>query len=130
MCLGGAVTLLGADVHPDAAVLLPGQTLTLTLAWRAETEMTTSYRVLLHLLGPDGTLVAQADGEPADWTRPTTGWLPGEVVLDRRELVLPPTAGPGQYTLRVGLYTPEEGRLRSSDGADAVELLTLTVGEP
>lgn len=130
VCLGGVVTLLGADLQPDAPVLPPGQTVTVTLAWRAESEMTTSYRVFLHLLGPDGSLVAQADGEPAGWTRPTTGWLPGEVVLDRRELVLPPTAAPGEYALRAGLYTPEEGRLRSADGADAVELLPVTVGEP
>jgi hypothetical protein len=37
------------------------------LIWRAEAETAVSYRVFLHLIGPDGQLVAQSDGEPANW---------------------------------------------------------------
>jgi hypothetical protein len=73
--------------------------LTIELAWQATREMSESDRVFLHLLDADGNLVSQSDGEPANWSRPTTGWLPGEVVMDARTLMVP---GAGVYTLEVG----------------------------
>lgn len=128
--LGGIATLLGADVQP-ATTLQPPAAVTVTLAWRAEAEASTSYRVFLHLLGPDGSLVAQSDGEPANWTRPTTGWLPGEIILDERTLQLPDDAPPGEYTLSCGLYDLETGtRLTTADGSDAVRLTTIAVQTP
>ncbi len=103
--------------HPQTVVLTPaikllgwnekieGQKLTVDLVWQATQETTESYRVFLHLLDADGNLVSQSDGEPANWTRPTSGWWAGEVVLDLRTLTVP---GPGEYTLRVG-WVNEEG---------------------
>lgn len=120
--LGEVVSLLGATVEPGIDDLKPGTPLTVTLAWRAEAEMNTSYRVFLHLLGPDGEVVAQSDGEPANWTRPTTGWLPGEVVLDKRVLTLPVEAQPGEYVLQAGMYTIATGRLQTAQGLDVVRL--------
>ena len=109
---GDVVTLLGANLHPASCllhpascVLHPGTPLTVTLVWQAEAKMETSHRVFLHLLGPDGSLVAQSDGEPANWTRPTTGWLPGEVVLDERVLAVPEGAPAGDYELWIGVYS-------------------------
>ncbi len=125
--LGGEVTLVGADWEPAGEVLRPGSPLTVTLVWRGEREMETGYRVFLHLLGPDGSLVAQSDGEPAGWRRPTTGWLPGEVVVDQRVLVLPPELGPGEYRLMVGMYVYGGPRLTIPDGADVVLLATFSV---
>jgi hypothetical protein len=55
-------------------------------------------------LGPDGAVLAQADRVPAGGARPTTGWLPGEVVADAYPLPLAAAAG-----LRVGLYDPATG---------------------
>jgi len=128
--LGDVVTLLGGTFQPDLPALQPGDALTVTLAWRAEAEMDTSYRVFLHLVGPGGTLVAQSDGEPAHWTRPTTGWLPGEVVPDERVIAIPGEASPGEYILQAGLYTLEGGRLRTPDGSDAVRLAAITLTAP
>jgi hypothetical protein len=127
--LGDMVTLLGATLQPEARRLEPGAPLTVTLAWRAEAEMGVSYRVFLHLLGPDGVLVAQSDGEPAGWTRPTTGWLPGEIVLDERALALPDSSPPGVYRLQAGMYTLESGRLTTTGGSDAVTLTEIVVEE-
>ena len=31
-------------------------------------------------------------------------WRPGETLLDRHELTIPPNAAPGPYRLLVGLY--------------------------
>ncbi|MGD1992968.1 MAG: hypothetical protein PVI59_07225 [Anaerolineae bacterium] len=127
--LGDVVTLLGATLEPSLRDLEPGTSLAVTLVWRAEAEMTTSYRVFLHLVGPDGGMVDQSDGEPANWTRPTTGWLPGEVVLDQRVLSLPGELTPGEYRLVAGLYTVEGGRLVTPAGLDAVVLAELEVDE-
>jgi hypothetical protein len=126
--LGGIVTLLGAVADWQAGTLSPGSPLSVTLAWRAEAEIAESYLVFLHLLGPQGTLVVQSDGEPANWTRPSTGWLAGEVVLDQRLLEIPAEIGAGGYRLVAGLYTVEGGRLTTPDGADAVTLGTVVVG--
>jgi hypothetical protein len=125
--LGNVVTLLGATLTPDVRNLEPGTPLTITLVWRADAEMDTSYRVFVHLLSPDGTLVAQSDGEPANWSRPTTGWLPGEIVPDGRAIAVPDDAGSGEYSLQAGMYTQRSGRLTTSDGAGAIHLGTVTV---
>lgn len=96
------------------------------LVWRAEAETAVSYRVFLHLLGPDGQIVAQSDGEPAHWQRPTTGWLPGEIIVDERDLSLPDIPPIGYYQLVTGLYDPSSGRrLTSADGADRILITTI-----
>jgi len=125
--LGDEVTLVGADWEPRGETLQPGSTLTVTLVWRGEREMETSYRVFLHLLGPDGALVAQSDGEPAGWSRPTTGWLPGEAISDERVLLLPAGLPPGEYHLLAGMYPYGGPRLTTPDGADAVLLAHFRV---
>ena len=117
--LDGVATLLGVLEAP--AALAPGAPLPVTLVWRAEAETAASYAVFLHLLGPDGRVAAQSDGEPANWSRPTTGWLPGEIIVDARTLDVPPDLAPGVYTLLAGLYEPESGRrLSLADGETAV----------
>lgn len=128
--LGGVTQLLGANVEPAAPSIRPPATLTVTLAWQAEREMGTSYHVFLHLEGPDGQLMAQSDGEPASWARPTTGWLPGEIVLDERVLHVPADAPSGTYTLVAGLYEPGGPRLTTPDGDDVIFLRSIRVESP
>jgi hypothetical protein len=117
---GNTVELLG--VQNALEPLHPGQAFSVTLVWRAEVLMNESYRVFVHLLGPDGGLVAQSDSEPAQWLRPTTGWLPGEVVLDTHILTLPGDAPPGVYHLFTGMYTLEQGRLQTPESVDSAQL--------
>ena len=66
--------------------------------------MSESYHVFVHIIDESGNLVAQSDGEPAGWTRPTTGWLPGEYISDNHEIVLPIDVMPGFYNIYAGLY--------------------------
>jgi hypothetical protein len=125
--LGNVATLVGANLEHQTGRLKPGDSLTVTLIWQAEDTPSTSYHVFLHLLRPDGALVAQSDGIPANWTRPTTGWLPGEVVLDERVLTVPDGIEPGQYRLQAGMYTLEDGRLTTQEGEKGVWLTTVVV---
>ena len=132
--LGDVATLVGFDLTPplvgegtEEGGFNPGEPLAVTLVWRAEAETRTSYRVFLHLIGPDGALVVQSDGIPANWTRPTTGWLPGEYVTDEHVLTLPAKAQAGDYTLSAGLYVPDGERLTAPDGSGRILLTTITV---
>lgn len=130
----GLATLLGANMMVEDARLH------VTLAWRAEQETAASatdaasalsagvsYRVFVHLVDEAGQILAQSDGEPAAWTRPTTGWLTGEIVLDEHELDL--TNVPARsYRLNVGLYDPQSGeRVPLAGGATAVTIPNVTV---
>ncbi len=121
--LGGSATLVGADWIPCPST--PRLPCGAILQWRAAAEMATSYRVFLQLLDEGGRVVAQSDGEPAGWRRPTTGWLPGEIVLDPHTLAADlPDPPAGRYVLIAGLYDPETGqRLQTSTGVSELILL-------
>jgi hypothetical protein len=126
--VGGTTGNLGiielAGVVLPAAQATAGQRLDVGLAWRALAPMDVAYRVYLHLLGPDGALVDQDDGEPMAWSRPTTGWAVGEVVAETRHVTVPEGAAAGDYTLRVGLYEVGGSRLKVAEGDDG-EILTI-----
>lgn len=114
-------TLLGANL-----ALADGR-LSLTLAWRADAETAVSYRVFVHLVDESGQILAQSDGEPAAWTRPTTSWLPGEIVLDTHDLDLTDVPA-GTYALNIGLYDPQSGdRVPLTDGTTAVVITAVSI---
>jgi hypothetical protein len=97
----------------------PGDVVGVTLFWEADAPVTERYKVFLHLLDGGGNLVAQNDAEPLGNLLPTDRWEPGEMVVDRHGVLLPPGLPPGEYTLVAGLYhlisgerllaTPAEG---------------------
>jgi hypothetical protein len=91
--MSGLVRLLGYDADRAANQV--------TLVWQAVSPMDTSYQVFVHALDAGGQIVAQADAVPVGGTRPTTGWLPGEVVVDRYALALE-----GAAALEVGMVDP------------------------
>jgi len=126
---GGIAVLLGANIEQAIWTTEPPATHRVTLVWQSAAESEMSYRVFLHLRDAQGAVVSQSDGEPAGWTRPTTGWLPGEVILDERILQLPADLSPGSYTLYCGLYDADSGRrLVTVDGANEVVLGSAVIG--
>jgi hypothetical protein len=87
------------------------------LYWRAGEPSEAPLTVFVHALGPTGQILAQHDGAPAGGQRPTTGWIPDEIVADDHPLALPPDWS----ALAIGLYDPATGqRLTLPDGADHV----------
>ena len=114
-----ALVGLAADPPCSPAPLLP---CAVPLVWRAEAETATGYHVFIHLVDEAGNIVTQADGVPGEWTRPTTGWLPGEYVMDTHTLNLPAELPPGPLTLRVGLYDPATGARLRADGGEFVTI--------
>jgi len=128
--LGDQVELLGYDLSAETAV--PGDTLTLTLYWRALTEMDEDYTVFVHLVAPDGSMTGQRDNSPVGGSYPTSLWLAGEVVTDAYAIPVRADAAPGKHRLEVGMYVAETGARLSIAGTpdDALLLQTVTITGP
>jgi hypothetical protein len=106
--LSDQVELLGYDL--DTTELKAGGKLALTLYWKALSEMETSYTVFIHLLDAEDKIWGQRDSLPGNNTLPTTGWLPGEIIIDQYEVPVQPDASPGQYTIEIGMYQAKTGQ--------------------
>jgi hypothetical protein len=92
----------------------------LTLYWRGLPGATAapSYTVFAHVLGEDGQVLTQHDGIPANGERPTSSWLPGEVVADEHTFDLSEVVQV-RSQLTVGMYDLATGeRVPASDCAD------------
>lgn len=99
------------DARVSQLTYRPGDTVGLTLRWRAMEAIPVSYKVFIHVLTLDfGTAIAQRDIEPMNGLRPTNSWTPGEIINDPHQIMIPPNTPAGTYQIRVGLYTPE-GRM-------------------
>jgi len=98
-----------------------GTAFPIELHWQAVTPLSEDYHVFIHLLDGDGQIIAQADGQPDQWRRPTSSWRVGETIIDQHGLWIPADTAPGVYNLRIGLYRPADGqRLLLPDGEDSV----------
>ena len=89
----------------------PGEVIAVTLHWRALHSISTHYVVFVHLVGPDGGLVAQQDAEPVI---PTTTWAPGVEIVDSHLVTIPAGQPAGQYQLRTGMYLQGQPNSRLS----------------
>ncbi|MFZ5918325.1 MAG: hypothetical protein ACOYZ7_15390 [Chloroflexota bacterium] len=105
--LGNRVEFLGYDLERDE--IAPGETLHLTLYWRALAEMQTSYTVFTHLLDSADQIRGQQDNPPVNGSYPTTLWLPGEVVVDAYALTVDADAPLGEHLVEIGMYLAETG---------------------
>jgi hypothetical protein len=97
------------------------QTLSITLYWRALSEMDVSYTTFVHLLDESQQVMGQMDHVPGDGAFPTTGWLPSEVIADEFVVPLPESEAMAATHLELGIYDPATGeRLPVVDGAGEV----------
>jgi mannosyltransferase len=107
---GNQIELLGYDLSKDPnGVVQPSQPIQLTLYWRDEGPIDSSYKVFTHLVGADGNIYGQLDSIPEAGNAPTTSWLLGEVLADHYTLSLDSTAPPGPYDVVIGIYDPNTG---------------------
>lgn len=125
--LGRSVEILGYNLSSDS--VSAGETLTVTITWRALREMTTDYTVFAHLLAPDGSMTGQQDVQPVAGSYPTTLWAPGEVVSDVYQIPVDRGAPRAEHRLEVGMYIAETGSRLAVPGQedDAVTLQRVRV---
>lgn len=103
----GVGVLVGYTAVSDA--LISDQRLPVTLVWQASATPDTNYVVFVQLLDARGVLIAQSDTIPAQNSRPTTGWRPGEYIIDRHELKFNGNTVPGTAMLIAGMYDAVTG---------------------
>ncbi|KAA3657646.1 MAG: hypothetical protein DWQ04_27430 [Chloroflexi bacterium] len=113
---GDDVQLLGVDATTQASV---GEDVAVTLTWQVLQQPPVLYNAFVHLVGPDGQIVAQDDRWPGGL--PTDLWVAGQVIVDEYVIVLPEDAPAGEYQVVVGMYTADSGirfPITDSDGAN------------
>jgi uncharacterized membrane protein len=106
--LGEHAAFLGYDLSP--AVISPGQSIHLTLYWKALSEPERSYSVFTHLLDSDQRIWGQRDGVPGHGALPTTSWIEREIIIDEYEIVADAEAPPGEYVIEIGMYDANTGQ--------------------
>lgn len=131
--LGGIIQLVSYELSRQS--YRPGDTLGLTLIWKAEQPLNVSYTVFVHLTSlDDAKPISQHDGPPVGGNYSTDYWQPGERVADSHKLDLPANIAPGQYRLRVGLYSGD-GRLsvvnpgQATTADDAILLDPISINQ-
>jgi hypothetical protein len=92
---GDTAELLGYDVQQT------NRELRLITYWRAGTQVVTPLQMFVHVLGPDGSIVAQQDRLDV----PAYGWRRGDVIAQLHQIDLPPDLEQG--AVAIGLYNPD-----------------------
>jgi hypothetical protein len=113
VALGDVAVLLGWDAAPARGT----RAMDITLYWFSLREVGTNLKSFVHVLGEDGQVLAQHDGDPVGGFTPTSRWLAGEIIADRHRVQMPLAAGSGEYALRAGMYTVEPLRNLPTDPA-------------
>ena len=100
--------------------------LVLVLYWQPVAKLDRDYSFFVHLVDGEGKVWGQMDV-----THRAARYEVGEVLSDRYEIAVLPTAPPGRYKLVAGVYftTPEGGwrRLTTEGGDDLVSLAEVPV---
>jgi hypothetical protein len=113
--VGDAISLLGYRL-PSKSPIHPGGSIKVNLYWQALASPPRDFTAFVHLLDAGGVLRAQSDASPRAGTYPTSIWMPGEIIMDPRTLILSQDAPPGDYHLEVGMYEwPSLTRLPMAD---------------
>mgnify|MGYP005842729155 FL=1 len=78
----------------------PGDTVEIETYWRVETVPDRPLSIMMHFVGPGGTPLLVSDGLGV----PVDQWQPGDIIIQRHRLSLPPDAPHGEYQPITGVY--------------------------
>lgn len=95
----------GVDLlRADATYRAPA--LTVDLTWHSTAPLSETITTFVHVLGPDGELVAQNDGDPVNNLIPLGAWResPEGALRETRTLLLSADFASGDYVIALGLY--------------------------
>jgi hypothetical protein len=112
---GDTAELLGYDLQQT------DRDLRLITYWRAGDKAVTPLQMFVHVLGPDGAIVAQQDRLDV----PAYGWHSGDVIAQIQHIELPLDLTNG--TVAIGLYNPDTNlRLPVTVNGETTDRLVLT----
>jgi 4-amino-4-deoxy-L-arabinose transferase-like glycosyltransferase len=97
----GSISLLGYDVAKGTA----GETLPLTVYWRVNQSQSGDFAPFVHLEDAWGHRWSQVE----TFAYPASQWAAGEMIVQQIHMPIPPGTPPGDYKLRVGLFSGETG---------------------
>ncbi len=100
--LGEQIAFLGYDSASDT--VSAGGTVSVTLYWECKGQVPISYSVFTHVIDQDNKIWGQKDSLPVGGSRPTNGWLVGEIIADTYLIPIKPETAPGRYLLEIGMY--------------------------
>ncbi len=95
----GALGLIGYEL--PATTFSPGDTIPLTLFWKAREQPDQDYIASVRLQRTDGQVVAETVEPPGGNRFPTSEWQSGDIVRDWHDIVIPPSTPAGAYQLVV-----------------------------
>lgn len=127
------VEIVGAQFEPGRVG--PGVTVKATVWFKVLAEVPQDYLIFVHVEDPAGKLERMnVDHAPVNGTRPTSGWNPGETIVDSFSITVPETAtGLRGLNVWIGFWhASSDTRLRlkntddvKNDGRDRILLATL-----
>jgi hypothetical protein len=132
---GDQIALVAATINQGGDTpLRPGAARSIRLTWQALQRPTADYTAFVHILGPDGQLVAQQDRPPLNGFYPTRQWRPNFPLTEEIVIALPMESAPGSYRVLVGLYEPSTLQRLSiiqqgQPTGDALPVGEFTVGQ-
>lgn len=91
--------------------------LVVAIDWQALEDGREDDTMFVHVLAPDGRLLAQRDQPPFEGARMTSGWAKGEVIRDRYRITLPTELPPGMLPVEVGIYRSADVQRLAVSGA-------------
>ncbi|MGF1506602.1 MAG: glycosyltransferase family 39 protein, partial [Anaerolineae bacterium] len=115
------------DYEVNGTDFTPGAQIDVTVTWEVLQPTDVPYAVFVHLITPEGLLVAQRNTYAGLGTYPTHIWRPGHVFTETYRVFLPETAyTPADLDVRIGLFNPTAGRL-PVDGRDTLTIDTISL---
>lgn len=85
-----------------------GDTLTVTLTWRALEQADRPWTVFIHLVDANEQIIAERNAQPFNGAFPTNGWVRGDWIRDQQQISLQGVP-PGTYRLNIGLWDEATG---------------------
>jgi hypothetical protein len=101
-----ALRLVGASA--PSGTVQDGDSVGLTFYWQVIGAVPSALETVVQAADGSGTVVGQAIRPPTGGVWPARDWQPGDVVVDRQQLVIPAGLPSGTLTLSVGLRDGSE----------------------
>lgn len=118
-----AAELIG--ITPELTRTRPGETIRISLIWRAIRPTDTRLQSYLHSTDPDGQLVRR-DSLPATGNLLSTEWLPGQSWSEEYVISIPTDAEEQvAYPLIAGLYDPQAAQTLPAVDANGAEVMPI-----
>lgn len=107
--IGDTIRFRGAKIMTGRHYL-PGDTIAVQTWWEVDERPDLDYSIGVYVIGPPGNLIAETNSGPqGPYTPPaTTGWEPGRLYRDDREIEVPYCLSPGNYQVWLIVYYWED----------------------